>query len=251
MNRFAFIDEDSPTLSFYKTRNKKKITICGTRLDEEKEKEFTQINYMYLEDQPPLKGAYSKNNVLSYIDSGFFTGMVGNKYRGIRHAVNHCKDKIRVERLSIENLDDVLEMIEKWRYDEYSGLKYGWQEHAGIDKALVTKIVNGQADLSLFGIVFYYNDECVAYATSSYLYKTENEIPEFHYITRKVWCGCGLKHLTEFVDWYMFKTLYGIVEKDFIVNWGCSDGGVYWYKTHKWPLYKLDKKWFVTIKNKV
>ena len=36
---------------------------------------------------------------------------------------------------------------------------------------------------------------------------------------------------------------------DFLINWGCSSGGVHWYKTHKWPLYSTTPRWFMTIKN--
>ena len=44
----------------------------------------------------------------------------------------------------------------------------------------------------------------------------------------------------------MFNQVYRKCNEDFLINWGCSDGGVYWYKTHKWPVYKIVPKWFVT-----
>lgn len=245
MNRTAFIDESSPFLSFYKTKDKSKICVCCAQLPEFVEKNYKQINYMYLDSDPKIKGAYSKNNVLSYIDSGYFTGMYGKKYRGIRHAYNKNKDKIIAIPLSKLNVNDVLEMIERWRYNE--GYHYRWQEHAGIDKAIVNRYVNGQLH-NILGYAFYYNDICVGYATISTKQYAIDKIPEFHYITRKVSNSLGLKHLTEYIDWFMFSKIYELCKTDFIINWGASDGGVYWYKTHKWPLYKLEEKWFLTIK---
>ncbi|MCH5167963.1 MAG: hypothetical protein J1F35_08805 [Erysipelotrichales bacterium] len=246
MNRFAFLNDKYP-LSYYKVKNKSKVVICKDKISEEEEKKYKYISYMYLDNDPGIKGAYFKNNVLSIIDSGFFNGMPGNKYRHIRHAVNCWKDKISIGILSKENLDDVLEMIEKWKWDENGGYKYHWQEHAGIDKTLVNKICNKEVD-DILGLVFYYNDECVAYSTISIIPNIVDDIPEFHYVTRKVRIKKDLKHLTEFVDWKTFSIIYWMFcEKDFIINWGASDGGVYWYKTHKWPLYKLEPTWFVSF----
>ena len=251
MNKTSYIDESSPFLSFYKTKDKSKIAVCRCPLPEFSEKQYKQINYMYLDEDPNVKGTYSKNNVLSYIDTGYFTGMKGNKYRSIRHPVNINKDRIKAVPLSLENCNDVIDCIERWRYNE--GYHYRWQEHAGIDKALVNRYANGQLK-DIIGYTFYYDNICVGYATIStkeYIeknYETGTQIPEFHYITRKVSNQLGLKHLTEYIDWFMFSKIYELCKSDFIINWGCSDGGVYWYKTHKWPIYKLEPKWFVTIK---
>lgn len=245
MNRFAFINEDYP-LSYYKVKNKSKVVICKNRISEDEEKQYKYISYMYLDNDPGIKGAYSKNNVLSIIDKGYFTNMSGNRYRHIRHAVNRWKNKISVDILSHKNLGDVLDMIEKWRWDENGGYKYRWQEHAGIDKALVNKICNDEVK-DILGLVFYYEDECVAYSTISTDFNIVDNLPEFHYLTRKVRVRDDLKHLTEFVDWFTFRAIYPRCLSDFIINWGASDGGVYWYKTHKWPLYKLEPTWFVSF----
>ena len=46
MNKNAFINYDVDVLSFYKTKNKKKVVFFN-KLTEEEESKYEQINYMY------------------------------------------------------------------------------------------------------------------------------------------------------------------------------------------------------------
>lgn len=251
MNRNAFIDETSPGLSFYKNKDRSKITVCRNRLAEELERNYKQINYMYLDSEPSIKNSYSMSQVTSIISSDYFTGMPGKKFIDLRHTVNQLSKKIKAVPLSVEMLKDVDAMIEGWRYDDNGGMKYGWQEHAGIDKAIVTKYcTDSDFRIFTFGYAFYYDYICIGYAImSKEPSEFHNGIPEFSYLTRKVRNIYKLRNLTEYIDWFMFSKVYGICKSDFLINWGCSSKGVLWYKTHKWPVYKLEEKWFGTIKN--
>ena len=116
MNRNCFLNHDNPdSLSFYKVKDKSKITICKDRMCEDDEKRFTHISYMYLDEKPDIKGCKSMNMVLSHIVPDFFEGMKGKEYIDIRHTVNQCNKKIHIEPLNSSNYNDVFKMIEDWR----------------------------------------------------------------------------------------------------------------------------------------
>lgn len=251
MNKNCFLNYDNPeTLSFYKVKDKSKVTICKDRMSEDDEKHFTHISYMYLDEKPDIKGSHSMDMVLSHIVPEFFEGMKGKTYIDIRHTVNQCSKKITAEPLNSSNYNDVFMMIEKWRYDDNGGMKYGMREHAGIDKNIIRKYCLDECKALInntFGYVFYYGDECVGYACMSKREYDTDGIKEYHYLTRKVRNVFGIRNLTEYIDWYMFKKVYEICKSDFLINWGCSSDGVLWYKTHKWPLYRLESKWFVSF----
>lgn len=245
MNKNCFFNEDSSnSLSFYKVKNKSKVTICKDRVSADEEKKYDYISYMYLDEKPDIKGARYVNMVTSYISKEYFTGMPGKKYIDIRHTVNQLQKKISAVEIIPENMDDVLDMIEKWRYDDNGGMKYRMREHAGIDKNIIRLYGEGNNKLAdnTFAYAFYYGTECIGYACMS----NNPNGREWHYLTRKVRNYLGLRNLTEYVDWFMFNQVYRKCNEDFLINWGCSDGGVYWYKTHKWPVYKIVPKWFVT-----
>ena len=245
MNKNCFFNNDSAnSLSFYKVKNKSKTTICRNRVSQAEEKKYTHISYMYMDEKPDIKGASSMDMVISSINNEFFTGMPGKKYIDIRHTVNKYKNKIIAVPLSNSNMDDAIEMVEKWRYDNNGGMKYGMREHAGIDKNIIRLYCNNDIMLAsnTFAYVFYYENECIGYACMSN--KPENKDLEYIYLTRKVRNHLKLRNLTEYIDWFMFSKVYELCKSDFLINWGCSSGGVLWYKIHKWPVYSLEKKWF-------
>lgn len=268
MNRYASLNKEIGTgLSFFKTKNKKKV-VFFEKQSKEIEDQFSQVNYMYLNKDPNIKGSYSVDQITSIIDSELFNNPRGKKYREIRETVNKYSfsKHINVYGLYPSNVKDVLDMIEEWRYLNNGGMKYGWQEHAGIDKAIVIRYINkylsNKNDRSenkdfpnvytnLRGYVFYLNGKCIGYSIID-LTPTENDgLPEFKYLTRKVLNLKELRNITEYIDHQTFFNTWLINNRPpkFLINWGCSSGGVKWYKTHKWSLYKLEKKWFYTIKN--
>lgn len=254
MNKNAFVNYDSNKLSFYKTKNKKKV-VFFEKLSEEEESKYDQINYMYLNEDPNDKRAYSVEQIVSILTNEMFEGMPGKKYREIRETVNRYKNKIEIKPINKDTKESIIDMIEKWRYMDNGGMKYGWQEHAGIDKAIIARYIKEDLREAIIGMSFWYNGECIGYSMiERYASDINNDIFEYKYLTRKVINKKELRNITEYIDWFTFSQLYKnhkiYHDSDkFLVNWGCSSGGVHWYKTHKWPVYSIDKKWFLTIKN--
>lgn len=254
MNKNAFINTDVNVLSYYKTKNKKKV-VFFEKLSTEEESKYDQINYMYLDNEPNDKNATNLEQIISILDEHMFTDMPGKKYREIRETVHKYNDKITIKPINMSTKDSIIEMIEKWRYMDNGGMKFGWQEHAGIDKAIIDRYIKNDWREQLIGMSFWLNDMCIGYSLiERYASDIYDDKFEYKYLTRKV---INIeRNLTEYVDWYTFNQLwknhqiYHPDNKEFLVNWGCSSGGVYWYKTHKWPIYSLNKKWFLTIKNK-
>ena len=150
--------------------------------------------------------------------------------------------RFAIELLNESNVDSVIEMIEKWRYMDNGGMKYGWQERAGCDKALVRRYVDNFENIQAYviGNVFKFDNEVVGYSCIEKISLCSIDgIPEFKYLTRKVLNTKGCRNITEYIDYKTIETIYyhnndlGV----FLVNWGASSGGVHWYKTHKFPVY--------------
>ena len=303
MNRFCSINTDSYN-SFFKTKSKNHIVYGDVTLnslnyinkDIEKYNP-NKISLMYCDNDLKqdilnddtiinnynISGSYNEEQIISVIDRTYFEPnennifMQGKKFKELRGPINKYKDIIKVKNI-YQSKDDVIEMIEKWRYMDNGGMKYKWQERAAVDKALVERYCKEQLGEHYIGFAFYiYNDElkmdeCIAYAITmrrpSYLieeYINRNESiyrPVFNYMNRKVLCKKEYRNLTEYIDWYVFNTLYkqckinGYIEYDdknakIYINWGCSSGGVKWYKEHKWPLYNKQIKYFYNLKKKI
>lgn len=243
---------------------------------------YKKISFMYCNDnikEQLLSNSYIKDNysitsykeeeIVSVLDYNYFKNptdpdfMVGNKYKELRPYIKRYKSIIKVKNIS-KSKDDVLEMLDKWKDNETCGKKYGIRCRVGVDKALVERYVSNQFGENLIGFAFYiYNkelkkDTCIGYVITS---KEPNNMvdsyPVFSYMCRKVLNNIGYRNLTEYIDWYVFNHLYKLycwkykkAPKQIFINWGCSSGGVKWYKEHKWPLYKKETKWFYNLKYK-
>lgn len=261
MNKNCFINPDSPSRSFWKTRAQTKLTKCVSPLDiatfSSNHPEIKQINFMYL-DAPigSIKGEILMDQIESVIDSSFLEGNITRpKHRDLFESIQKYKKAINVitdADLVKSRLDEIIAMIEAWRYSQQGGMKYGWVEHAGIDKACIRKYVEDEdfrnkVDFYLF--VDSTSNKVVGYSMAEKkIYTNDESIPEMVYLVRKCLTE-GRRNITEYVDWWTFnKTMKKNSLDRLIVNWGCSSGGVHWYKTHKWPVYKIEKKWFATWK---
>lgn len=217
---------------------------------------------------------YKMEQIVSELDTNVFFNEKSDLYlkgklcKEVRGPINKYKDIIIVRNI-YNSKDDVLNMIEEWRYMNNGGIKYGFQERAGVDKALVKRYYKDELAESYMGFAFYIYDKelnkekCIGYAItkrkpSDFIYDKQKDkyYPVFNYMNRKVLCLDGYRNLTEYIDWYVFNSLYeqtkiNAYDNDIIyINWGCSSGGVKWYKEHKWPLYYKQHKWFYTIKKK-
>lgn len=264
MNKNCFIDPNAPSRSFWKTRTKSKLVKCVSGLDLDcfvfDHPEISQINFMYL-DCPLLQAkgkCSSMEQIESLIDSSFLSENISrHNHRDIFESVRKYKKSVYATNdfdIVKNRFNDIVSMIEKWRYSQKGGMKYGWVEHAGIDKACIKRyienpIFRSQVDFYLFidkkssDIVGYSMIEKTPYVNNEKLF-------EFPYLIRKCLVE-DRRNITEYIDWWTFnETMQKNRLSNMIVNWGCSSGGVHWYKTHKWPLYRLEKKWFYTWKKK-
>lgn len=266
MNRNCVFDGASGRLRFWKSKARNRLVAFGDS-DMAYPRGLKQVSRMYLDSDPKVKGSYSMDEIVSEIDCAeFFDGkgpekriLNGKRFAEMRGAVNKWSRRMAAGELTAEplcaaNLDDVLAMLEKWRYMDNGGMKYMWQERAGCDKAFCSRIVSDFEGISgeIIATVFRLGGECAGYSTipkspTSY---AANGTPEVTYLTRKVVNSEGRRDLTEFVDWHTFREFRRANPEigAFLVNWGASSGGVKWYKTHKFPLHDVEPKWFVTLK---
>lgn len=250
-------------LGFQKTKNGSKVAVFSLdyRFDATKHK---QVNWLYLNEKPNSelsKSAYSLEEIVSKIDVEDFFGenrFKGKKFIEWRGTVNKWDKLLKdgrfcIEDLNSSNVDSTISMIEKWRYLENGGMKYGWQERAGCDKALVKRYVDNYEGIKdyVLGSVFKLNNEVVGYSCIEKKSLCEVDgFPEFKYLTRKVINSRECRNITEYIDYKTLESIY-MLNKDlrtFLVNWGASSGGVHWYKTHKFPLCSLQTKWFCSKK---
>lgn len=252
--------------SFYKTKNKKKITVFNHILSNDEEEKYDEVNYMYMDNKPTIKGAYKLTNVLSFISHKLFMNLNRKENKELFETYRKfTKLGYNIVEYDSNNTDlknDILQMIEKWRYADNGGMKYSWQEHAGIDKSFFDrydKMEQYQKDKFQVLIFYLFNKEtfiyeCVGYSVIEREYNWLDNMPKFSYLIRK--CLMNERNLTEFIDYITFKSLFEYCRFDldggidFIVDWGSSSGGVLWYKTHKWRVHKLKDKWFYKIKKR-
>ena len=263
MNKNCFMNTDSPSRSFWKTRAQSKLVKCVSSLDvaafSSSHPEVKQISFMYLDSPSGLKGEFHMEQIESLIDESFLPGSISRRnHKELFETIQKYKKIVHVEcgAEAVKNrLDDVLAMIEKWRYSKQGGMKYGWVEHAGIDKACLRKCLedeqfNSQVDVFLF--LEARTNDVVGYSMiEKEAYQNEVGLSEVPYLIRKCLTE-GRRNLTEYVDWWTFAESMRRNSLDkLVVNWGCSTGGVHWYKTHKWPVWKIEKKWFASWKGDV
>lgn len=244
---------------------------------------YKKISFMYCNDNIKdklLENSYIKDNysissykeeeIVSVLNYNYFEYseskdfMTGKEFKELRPYIKRYKNIIKVRNI-YNSKDDVIEMLDKWKDDESCGKKYGIRCRVGVDKALVERYVKEKLGESLIGFAFYtYNKElnkdiCIGYAiTARNPIDIVYSCPVFSYMCRKVLNNIGYRNLTEYIDWYVFNHLYTEycskfnrnLPRQIFINWGCSSGGVKWYKEHKWPLYKKETKWFYTLKYK-
>ena len=214
------------------------------------------MSFMYLDSSSGLKGESTMDQIESIIDRSFLTKNISRRnHRELFETIQKYKKSIYVE-ADFEHvkkrLNEAIDMVEAWRYSDKGGMKYGWVEHAGIDKACIKKYVEDEEFRSKVDFYLFMdssNDRIVGYSMiEKTVYQNEAGLPESPYLIRKCLTE-GRRNITEYVDWWTFdKTMEKNALDSLIVNWGCSSGGVHWYKTHKWPVWKTEKKWFVSWK---
>lgn len=258
-------------LGFNKTKDGSKVAVFSKdyKFDAAKHK---HVSWLYLDEEPKKEdfdSIYCLEEIVSKIDaknwfwkekekpSYALAGKSFIEWRGTINKWSKIQDEghLVIEKLSKSNFEQTIDMIEKWRYLDNGGMKYGWQERAGCDKALVKRYVEDFEGIQghVLGQVFKLDNEVVGYScVETRSQAIVDGLPEFKYLTRKVLSTEGRRNITEYID---YKTIESIYEANqailaFLVNWGASSGGVHWYKTHKFPLYDVEKKWFASRKAK-
>ena len=260
MNKNSFIDEDSIGLTFWKKKDKKYICICRDNFNNYDINNFDKISYMYMEKPLNIKGETSMDEITSIIDKTYLENILCRQnhkeiYETYRKYYNKIKVINDIDYIKIR-YNDIINMIETWRYADYGGMKYMWQERAGIDKAFITRYLNDiylQNNCILYLFIYNETNDIIGYSVIPKLYELNDEqLPVYSYMLRKCILksnNYNLRNITEYIDWYTFnETLKNNNFDKIIINWGCSTGGVKWYKIHKWPLYKLEKKYFLNYK---
>ena len=216
MNKNCTFVDDNNVLSFNKTKNGSKAAAFSFdyKFDPNIHK---QVSWLYLNDEPEkddFNSVYSLEEIVSKIEvSAWFwekgkerpyTCLQGQNFIEWRGTVNKWRryeneGRFVIELLNESNVDKVLEMIEKWRYMGNGGMKYGWQERAGCDKALVRRYVDNFENIQdyVIGNVFKFDNEVVGYSCIEKISLCSIDgIPEFQYLTRKVLITKGHRNIT-------------------------------------------------------
>lgn len=265
MNKNAYLNIDVTELSFYKTKAKNKV-VFFKELSEEDEAKYTEVNYMYLDEKPErkIKGMYKMSEVISVFDNKYFRNirLCTDKelYQTLRkYRINREELKIiefsQVNPADYKELqEDIVKMIEVWRYSDKGGMKYGWQEHAGIDKAFFERFFKMKPEeQDEYQVLFFvYQGTLMGY---SVIEKEPDINGEYKYLIRKCITespdGAGWRNLCLYIDYITFEQLWMRNDLNkFYVNWGASSRGALWYKMHKFPLFATEDRWFATVKNK-
>lgn len=263
LSKNYFIDSDNIGLSFWKKKDKSQLCICRNKdiIDNYNKVKLNKINYMYLDEPLNVKGEFKMEQITSIIDNTYnIDNLCRQNHKEIYETYRKYKDKIIVNTdiSYIESrYDDIFDMIETWRYADYGGMKYMWQERAGVDKSFIKRYLENTwlQDNSLIYLFTYKDTEdIIGYSVMPKVYEIENDIPMFSYMLRKCILKSdkyNLRNITEYIDWYTFNDTLRTYNFDkILINWGCSEKGVKWYKIHKWDLYKLENKWFYNYKKK-
>lgn len=292
MNKNCYLNYDMYN-SYFKNKAKSKIVINNINkyniyniIDYIENNNFKNISLMYsdIDVKNDLKNnqyildnynisSYKEEQIVSVLNKSYFEGedrfMEGKQFKELRPYIKRYNNIIKVKNI-YQSKDDVIEMLNIWK--QSVGKKYNIRCRSGVDKALVERYNKDKLGEILLGFAFYiYNKElnkdiCIGYAITT---RNLNEFvetqdhkfePVFNYMCRKVLTDCGLRNITEYIDWYVFNKLYyqythiypQQTADNIYINWGCSSGGVKWYKEHKWPLYQKEYKYFynLSLKNK-
>lgn len=271
MNKNCTLVESGGLLSIVKTKSGSKVAVFSLdyKLDPAVHK---QVSWLYLDSKPSKEdfdSVYSLEEIVSEIDTSkwFWEGsqrprevLFGEAFIEWRGTVNKWKrleqeGQFTCEPLTNENAGAAIDMVEKWRWLDNGGMKYGWQERAGCDKALIQRYASNYEGIQdyVVGTVFKVNGEVVGYSCIEKKSLSQVDgIPEFKYLTRKVLNTRGHRNLTEYIDYKTIELVHKLNPhlRVILVNWGASSGGVHWYKTHKFPVYSLETKWFCSKKVK-
>ena len=261
MNSYCSILDDVE-FSFAKNKAKTKVTVTHKIKDKEFEDLYDEVNYMYIDDEIDEKGAYSSEQIISIISYNDIepTRKSNRELYETIHKYHKCIKTINLEYDSNIGCQDILNMIEQWRYSNKGGMKYRWNEHAGIDKAFFRRYFldnDFKKKYNVFIFVHEATNKIIGYSViPKKVSFVHDDMEGYNYVIRKCLLedeeinkSMSLRNITLYIDWVTFHRIHTI-NKPILINWGCSSGGVKKYKISKWPLYDLTKKWFYKVKKK-
>lgn len=248
------------SLSFWKTKNHVQLVSCVKPIDAVPES-VQKLSYMYLDADPKVKGSYKMEQITSLVDLSmtrqnlrrYTHKEIFESFRKYKNKTEIIEDVNEIK----DRYDDIITMINEWQYADYGGMKYRWQEHAGIDKAFFARYIDDgflQDQISVYLFTHKELDnKIIGYSVMPKCYViNEHNIPEFSYMLRKCLLKndkVNLRNITLYIDWWTFNTT--MIKHNacpIAINWGCSDKGVKWYKEHKWPVLYKEDKYFASIK---
>lgn len=258
MNGRAFLTSSAgDRLAFSKTKSESKIVLFSFREEDKEKLSEKEVSYMYLDEKPDIPRAHWLTQVESEFEPEYFLSLSRKTDKEMFQTFRKfsTKKELKVIELDEDNIQEMEpkldRMISIWQISAKGGMKYMWQEHAGIDKAFFKRYSEepGKFEKEFRTLLFFWMGELVGY---SVIEREPDESGEHKYIIRKVLVEHeGFRNITEYVDFVTFKRVFEENgRKRFSVNWGASSKGVLWYKMHKWPLKAASKKWFALLKKK-
>lgn len=208
----------------------------------------TQVLYMYIDEEPTRDQFASiykcKQLVNGPFDAEFFK-FKGEKGRHFREYRNKFGKKLQMRVNFIPALEDAISLISRWE-DLQGKRKYRMLMHSSYDKKFFRESLAKIADkVTIF--TFWGKEKLVGYKimTKDPVIH-EDGLLEFKSLLRKY--DPSYSHLCLYIDLKAYMWIWEQHKKAFVVNVGCSSGGVAAYKHEKFPICSEEIKWFYKSK---
>ena len=229
-------------------KNKKQDAIIS--FDPSFQSNCAQVSYMYIDEAPDkskFEGVYKCKQLVNGVFDEQFFKFTGEKGRHFRESRNKYDKKMEMKVGFIPKLEDVLDLVLKWE-QLHGKKKYRMQMHSSYDKKFFRENVQKLKDkVDIF--TFWDSNELIGYkVVEKQPIVHEGGLLEFKSLLRKY--DPSYSHVCLYVDLKAYMWLWEQHQhKPFVVNVGCSSGGVASYKKEKFPIYSEEVKWFYKSKS--
>ena len=226
---------------FYNRLNKTKATVFCKLLNNTHG--LKEIIYSYLDEEPYPDCKY-KYQVEYEINKQFVTRDYKDKkqYRDFKRL-----DKvIDISFFSDKDKDGLLKMIDQWEQVRWK--RYGFNTHIGHDKNFINKVSSGVfKNKELYFYIFKHAHNIVGFSILEKIGKDKILLILKKNLLRID--GICTHNLSLYID---FMSIRDVIIRNAmnktLVNRGCAEGSILQYKTAFWPIVRLEKKYFVTLK---
>lgn len=206
------------------------------------------ILYSYMASPPQPKtgcqGAFRETQIVAGVfDQCYFDNPV-KKMRKCMRSIS------KIASIADEcPLDEILDSIKRWERG-HGASRYRMQMHSSYDKRFFKRSLSESAWLRERTKIWYFVDKrsrCIGYRVFTkeptvHTLSSGQEVLEFKSLLRKY--DPAISHLCQFIDFMTYKSLWNEWRKPFIVNLGCSSGGVKRYKLENFPVASASPRWF-------